>query len=168
MSSEVEELVPLLLAAGFEGPRKITGNSLLHEYRRRIPGAVQVLSIQLERNQLPRFLLVFHIEPPEGLARVIADGGTVLTGCLKPKTGAGLKNWFRADRPWWQTALGRTDTLEREAVRLCVALLPEIEAWWSSQKPSPHIDCWPVEYPGTDTGGHLGTARKRTNQRTRP
>jgi hypothetical protein len=145
-----EELVPVLLTAGFDGPRKISGNSILHEYRRQTSSAVQVLSIQLEKNQRPRFILIFHQEPPEGIERIIAEGGTVLTGCLKAKRGPWLRNWFRADRPWWQRiVLRRTDTLERKAVRLCVAFLPEVEAWWMSQAPSPQIDCWPVKYPGT-------------------
>jgi hypothetical protein len=142
-----EELVPVLLNSGFAGPAKISGNALLHEYRRTTGGRVQVLSIQLEKNQLPRFILNFHIEPEEGIERVMAEGGTVLAGCLKAKPGPWLKSWFRADRSWWQRiVLGRTDTLEREAVRLCLAYLPEVEAWWHSQAPSQHIDSWPVRY----------------------
>ena len=78
-----EELVPVLLNSGFAGPAKIGGNSLVHEYRRTTGSGVQVLSIQLEKNQLPRFILNFYMEPEEGIERVIAEGGTVLAGCLK-------------------------------------------------------------------------------------
>ena len=149
-----EELVPVLLNSGFAGPATIKGNALLHEYRRPAGRGVQVLSIQLEKNQLPRFILMFHVEPEEGIERVIAEGGTVVSGCLKARPGPWLKSWFRADRPWWQrVVLRQTDTLEREAVRLCVAYLPEVEAWWNSQAPSQHIDSWPVTYRGASAAG---------------
>ena len=73
------------------------------------------------------------------------EGGTVISGCLKAKPGPWLKSWFRADRSWWQqVVLRKTDTLEREAVRLCLAYLPEVEAWWDTQAPSQHITSWPV------------------------
>lgn len=149
-----EELVPVLLDSGFAGPAKVSGNSLLHEYRRPAGSGVHVLSIQLEKNQLPRFILIFHIEPEGGIERVMAEGGTVVSGCLKAKPGPCLKSWFRADRSWWQrVVLRRTDTLEREAVRLCLAYLPEVEAWWNSQAPSRHIDSWPVRYRGAGVAG---------------
>ena len=142
-----EELVPVLLSAGFTGPSKISGNSLFHEYRRTTANGVHVLTIQLEKNQLPRFLLNLHVEPHEGMERLMAEGGTVVAGCLKARPGPGLRSWFRADRSWWERiVLRRTDTLEREAVRLCLAYLPEVEAWWDSQTPSQHVSSWPVTY----------------------
>lgn len=49
-----EQLVPVLLDSGFAGPATISGNSLLREYRRTTGTGVQVLTIQLEKNQLPR------------------------------------------------------------------------------------------------------------------
>ena len=149
-----EELVPVLLNYGFAGPSKIGGNSLSHEYRRTTASGVHVVSIQLEKNQLPRFVLNLHIEPHEGIERVIAEGGTVISGCLKAKPGPWLKSWFRADRSWWQqVVLRKTDTLEREAVRLCLAYLPEVEAWWDTQAPSQHITSWPVRYRGSSVPG---------------
>jgi hypothetical protein len=144
-----EEFVPVLLSCGFAGPAKIGGNSLLHEYRRTTENGVHVLSIQLEKNQLSRFILNLHIEPKEGIERVMAEGGSVISGCLKAKPGPWLKSWFRADRSWWQrVVLRKTDTMEREAVRLCIAYLPEVETWWNSQAPSQHIMSWPVRYRG--------------------
>lgn len=149
-----EELVPVLLGCGFAGPPKIVGNSLLHEYRRITESGVHVLSIQLEKNQLPRFVLNLHVEPKEGIERVIAEGGTVISGCLKAKPGPRLNSWFRADRSWWQrVVLRKTDTLEREAVRLCLAYLPEVEAWWNAQAASEHIVSWPVRYRGISATG---------------
>jgi hypothetical protein len=149
-----EELVPVLLNCGFAGPVKIGGNSLLHEYRRITERGVHVLSIQLEKNQLPRFVINLHIEPKEGIERVIAEGGTLIAGCLKAKPGPWLRSWFRADRSWWaRVVLGKTDTVEREAVKLCLAYLPEVEAWWDRQAPSRHIMSWPVRYRGTSATG---------------
>jgi len=149
-----EELVPVLLNYGFAGPAKIGGNSLLHDYRRTTERGVHVLSIQLEKNRLPRFIINLHIEPMEGMERIMAEGGTVIAGCLKAKPGPWLRNWFRADRSWWERViLRKTDTVEREAVRLCLACLPEVEAWWDTQAPSQHIMSWPVKYPGTRAMG---------------
>jgi len=148
-----DELVPVLLKSGFTGPPKIEGNSLFHEYRRTTPSGVHVLSIQLEKNQLPRFIVNLHLEPEAGIERVIAEGGTVISGCLKARPGPSLRSWFRADRSWWQRmVLRRTDTLERDAVKLCIACLPEVDAWWNTQAPSRHIMSWPVTYPGRRRG----------------
>jgi len=150
-----ERLVPALLSRGFEGPQTITGNALLHEYRRRTTHGWHVLSVQLEKRGLPRFLLLFHTELLEGLERVIAHGGTVITGRLTPNPGTGSSSWFRADRPWWQRLiLRRRDTLETETVERCIAMLKEVDAWWSNPVASDHIRVWPVNYPGNRSNPH--------------
>ena len=145
-----ERLVPALFSRGFEGPRTIAGNALLHQYRRRTPQGTRVITIQLEKHGLPRFLLGLYVEPPEGMEKLIADGGVVISGHLKPGKGASSRSWFRADRSWWKHAIfGKQGTVEGDAVDLCVAMLGEVDAWWSDQVPSAHITVWPVKYPGT-------------------
>lgn len=145
-----ERLVPALNSRGFEGPRTIAGNALLHEYRRRTPRGTHVITVQLEKHGLPRFLLIFYAEPAEGMERLMTDGGTVISGQLKPRRGASSSSWFRADRSWWErVVLRKQGTLEREAVHSCVMMLGEVDAWWSSQKPGAHITTWQVEYPGS-------------------
>jgi hypothetical protein len=143
-------LVPAILSAGFEGPRSIDGNKLLHEYRRRASSCgTQVLGIQFEKRQRPRFVLNLHVEPSDGLEKLISNGGTLVSGRLKAKAGALTTSWFRADRPWWQRViLQRRDTLEDAAVAHCLSLLPEVEGWWETHASSAHIKSWPITYPG--------------------
>src|SRR5262245_35073619 len=115
-----EKLVPVLLAAGFKGPTKVEGNSLSHEYRRNSSLGTQVLSIQFEKYQRPRFVLNLHIEREEGNVNCL--------GRLKAKPGGSVGSWFRADRPWWQRVILRRDnTLEVDAVEQCVAVFSETE-----------------------------------------
>jgi hypothetical protein len=143
-------LVPALRSAGFEGPASIKGNALLHEYRRRSSTGTHVLRIVFEKHQRPRFALNFYAEPPEGMEHVISRGGTVIAGALKAKKGPYTRHWFRADRPWWQRVLLRQrETMENDAVALCLSLLPEVESWWTTLSPSTHINSWQVKYRGT-------------------
>jgi len=144
-----ERLLPELRHLGFTGPARIAGNSLLHEFRRPGLRGTDVLTLQMEKHGRPRFLLRLHVEPPEGIEVLIARGGTVLTASVQPRKGASSRHWFRADPGLWErwTRSGRTD--ERAAVDACLALLPEIEAWWSTGEPSTHIATWPVTYPGS-------------------
>jgi len=149
-----ERLVPALLSRGFEGPRAIAGNALLHEYRRRTPQGTHVITVQLEKYGLPRFLLSFYVEPAEGMGKLSSDGGVVISGQLKPKPGTSSRSWFRADRSWWERVILRKHgTLEREAADSCVSMLGEVDSWWSNQVPSAHISAWPVEYPGSKNIG---------------
>src|SRR5574341_452729 len=149
-----ERLVPALLSAGFRGPSVLQGNALIHEYRRSTNAGTHVLSIQFEKHQLPRFVLNFHVEPPGGINDLMARGGTIMSGRLKAKPGSTTRSWFRADRPWWQRQiLRRRDTLENNAVDLCLSLLHEVETWWTTQNASPHISSWPVRYVAQNAAG---------------
>jgi hypothetical protein len=141
-----ERLLPELRRLGFQGPSRIGGNRLLHELRRAGPRGTDVLTIQLEKYGLPRFVLGLHVEPPQGIEAVIARGGTVIAGSARPRKGPSTRHWFRADASLWQRLRGSGRTYEREAVDACIALLPEIEAWWAVQQPTKHIAAWPVTY----------------------
>ena len=149
-----ERLVPALLSAGFRGPSTLKGNVLIHEYRRSTRTGTHVLSIQFEKHQLPRFVVNCHVEPPRGINDLMARGGTIMSGRLKAKPGPTTRSWFRADRSWWQREiLRRRDTLENDAVDLCLSLLPEVEAWWVTQNASSHISSWPVKYVAQNAAG---------------
>jgi len=142
-----QRLIPVLLAKGYRGPSELKGNALVHEYRRSTAQGTQVLEIQLEKYQLPRFVINLYVEPPGGIQSLTQSGGTIISGRLKARRGATTRSWFRADRSWWERMiLRRRDTLEKEAVELCLSLLPEVDAWWTNQTPSPHISSWPVNY----------------------
>ena len=49
--------VPLLRRRGFEGPERIAGNATSHEFRRTTAAGTEVLTIQFEKYQRPRFSL---------------------------------------------------------------------------------------------------------------
>jgi len=149
-----QRLVPVLLSKGDCGPSELKGNALVHEYQRSTAQGTQVLAIQFEKHQLPRFVINVYVEPPGGIQSLAQNGGTIISGRLKARPGATTRSWFRADRSWWQRmVLRRRDTLEKEAVELCLSLLPEVEAWWTSQTASPHISSWPVSYVSQSAAG---------------
>ena len=126
-----ERLLPVLRNAGFRGPSKLSGNALVYEFRRAGTRGCDVLAVQFEKHGLPRFVLNVHVEPPESIQSVIARGGTIITGSVKPTRGMFSRSWFRADPTFWQRLRSPSRTLEKEAVAACAALLPEIEAWWT-------------------------------------
>jgi len=147
-----ERFVPLLFTAGFVGPKKISGNGLLHEYVRSVGQEIHHLTIVFEKYQRPRFYVDLAVEPPGGYKPLIANGGEVVLGLLKPKPGPSTRHWFRADPTWWKRLLiPRTPTLEHEAVDECVRLWPEVETWWATRSPSEHIQVLPTKFPGTRT-----------------
>ena len=131
--------VPLLRQRGFEGPARLAGNAVSHDFRRKAATGVQVLSIQFEKYQRPRCVLNLWVEPSEGIEEVLRRGGTVVQGRVTARPGSSTRDWFRADRPLWQRLLGNTSTREREAVSEVVALLDELDRFWESQAASPHV-----------------------------
>src|SRR6266853_457837 len=114
-----KKLVPVLIAKGFRGPSDLEGNSLFHEYRRSTDQGTQVLEIQFEKRQLPRFVINLYVEPLGGVKALVRNGGTIMSGRLKARMGATTRSWFRADRSWWDAMiLGRRGTIEHEAETL--------------------------------------------------
>jgi len=65
------DLVPELKQRGFTGPDKIAGNKIDHEYVRKSPKQLEVLSIQFDKYQRPRFILNTHIDPAEGCGKAM-------------------------------------------------------------------------------------------------
>jgi len=143
------QLVPALQALGFSGPRAISGNALVHEYKRSSAGGTQVVTLQLEKYGRPRFVLTFCVEPPGGFDRVYEEGGTVDQGRLHPR-GAGptTKYWFRVDPPFFKRILRLRIPAATEVVAHCVALLPEVEAWWQTRAASHHVSVLTHRFPG--------------------
>jgi hypothetical protein len=75
-----KRLVPALHALGFDGPDRITGNALLHSYRRAAADGVQCLHIHFDKWQRPRSALEFWTEPPGGIASLMQRGGEFIQG----------------------------------------------------------------------------------------
>src|SRR2546425_4841439 len=69
-----KKLVPVLIAKGFRGPSDLEGNSLVHEYRRSTDQGTQVLEIQFEKRQLPRFVINLYVEPLGGVKALMVEG----------------------------------------------------------------------------------------------
>ena len=138
--------VPLLRERGFNGPERIAGNALFHDFRRVTNSGTHMLSIMFDKYQRPRCVFDVWVEPPEGRDALTHRGGTLLQGRVQPRRGTSTASWFRADRPWWQRLFGVTSTREREAVSEAIATLDEIDRWWHAQQSSPHISTYPIEY----------------------
>lgn len=142
------KLVPKLIDRGFVGPRAISGNALFHDFKRPRGSTTHILSLQLEKHGLPRFLVNLCIEPAIGFDALVSTGGTVLSGTVRPRRGTSARAWFRADPTLLQRLLGRRSCNPSEAVAACLALLPEIDAWWETQARSKHISVLQTHYPG--------------------
>ncbi len=144
-------LLPELRRLGFEGPARIAGNALVHEFSRRAGDERHVLTLQLEKRGLPRFVIRVSVEPPQGFEALTVQGGTVVSGFVRAKSGGSTRSWFRADPSWRERLLGRGGSGHVEAVNRCLELLPEIEAWWTHRKASAHIAVYDVVFPGNST-----------------
>lgn len=141
-------LLPELQRLGFEGPARIAGNGLAHEFSRRASDERHVLMLQLEKRGLPRFAIRVCVEPPQGFEALTAQGGTLVSGFVRSKPGGSTRSWFRADPSWRERLFGRGGSRHVEAVNRCLELLPEIEAWWAHRKASAHIAVYDVVFPG--------------------
>lgn len=139
-----KELLPALGSLGFSGPSAISGNALLHEFKR----SRNIFTLQLEKHGLARFIVLLANEPAEGFQAVVERGGTVRQGQLKPLPGTSTTSWFRADPGLWQRLFAPSPPSALAAVATCVSFLPEVEAWWQTEAPSQHITVHEVVFPG--------------------
>jgi hypothetical protein len=122
--------IPALRSRGFTGPDKIRGNQILHEYGRQCGASREVVAIQFEKRQKPRFVLNLWIEPPGGERAIIESGGVTIQGRITPGRGSGTGSWFRADRPIWQRVVGIRSSLETRAVDQALQFLDSIDDWF--------------------------------------
>ena len=127
-------LVPELKRRGFAGPDEIRGNALVHEFERKTEKQQELLSIQFDKHQRPRFILNAQIDPPEGWSGYDQAGGMMLLGRVAPGGGIGTGGWFRADTPWWKRLFGAPATREKEAVSQAIAYLDAIDDWFRSPR----------------------------------
>jgi len=141
-------LLPALQGLGFTGPSSIAGNSLLHEFRRPSQRGNCLLTVQLEKNGLPRFILSLANEPPGGFEAAVANGGIVRQGRVQPRRGATTGAWFRTDHTLLQRVRRSEEPSAAAVVASCVALLPEVDGWWQTEAPSEHITVLETNFPG--------------------
>jgi hypothetical protein len=141
-------LVPRILEAGFDGPSAISGNAILHVYRRVRGSNHEAILVQLERSGLPRFILNIETAPhaPDQLPEL---GGTIRGARIKPRPGAFTRSWFRGDPTVVQRVLRSKDRNSPvTAVDECLRMWPQIEAWWDNPSGSTSMDSTVLTYPG--------------------
>ena len=144
--------IPALRGAGFQLPPQDFGRKeMRYDFKRQAPDGWHVLSILFDRYRHPHFSVQIYIEPKSGMEHLIATGGTLLVGYVRARYRPWPLNLatFRADRPYWQRALGLKGSREAEAVTAFLELMPEIETWWKSQVSSKHVLTEDVAYQGT-------------------
>ena len=134
-----EKLVPELKAQGFIGPEKIQGNGLFHEYKRKSDEETQHLAIQMEKRAKPRFVINISIEPKQGYDHMYKNGGTFLAARVQQSGGGSTLSWFRADYTIWEKIKRASHNKAILAIDSCLAILPEIDEWWSTQKSTTHV-----------------------------
>lgn len=142
-----ERFIPELSRIGFVGPNKISGNGIIHEFKRTNSKVTQILDIQFEKYGLARFVINLTISPNEGVETLIENGGTIVAGRVQARPGPSTRHWFRADRPLWGRIFGKTSNRVFDAVSDALATLEEIEQWWENPSPSRHIIDSNVTYP---------------------
>jgi len=135
-----QSLVPALASAGYCGPVHFHHREIRYDFKRRAGNGNQVISVLFDKYRNPAFSVQLYLEPPEGIHSLVTHGGALVVGDVAPN----YRTWpfslptFRAERPKWQRLFGKSASPEW-AVDRCIALMPEIEAWWSKQQSSRHI-----------------------------
>lgn len=147
-----QHYLPVLFASGFTGPRKLRSKKLEFYYERIAGEKTHRLTIRFDRSRRSRFGIELAVLPEGGIGPVIRRGGVVPQGRLRSGTGPFASSWFHGDLPGWKRWLGRDPTgRARRAVDACLRLWPEVEAWWATQRPSPHIRVRRIVYRGTES-----------------
>ncbi len=110
--------IPALRERGFNGPDRISGNGLLHEFRRSRGGVVHVLSLQFDKDQRLR---------PRCAGAAAREAGSELTargGSVSSVSGRPVSR-----RPPRRPLAGSRRS-----------------HWWDVQASSEHIRTWPTTY----------------------
>lgn len=144
-------LTPALVAAGYSSPGiPFDRHNLRYEFKREGREGWETIAILFNRKRSPEFGVQLFIEPPQGLASLEVEGGTLVVGTLSPN---------RATWPFPVRAFGQRNSLlsrwcgnaaptPREAVQAALALLAEVEAWWQKPRSTRHILASSLRYPG--------------------
>ena len=145
------QATPALLAAGFSAPPHEFGrDETNYDFKRDAPDGRHVLSIMFDKYRNPHFSVQLHVEPKLGIKHMIESGGVLLVGYLS----ASYRPWpldlalFSAEPSLWQRIIGRNTAQGASAVGAFLRLMPEVEAWWKTQRSSRHILTGRTVYPG--------------------
>jgi len=148
-----QKLVPVLASAGYSGPAQFHRRETRYDFKRQSNNGTHVFSVLFDKYRTPAFSVQLYLEPLEGIDALVKNGGQLAVGSVT----ASNRIWpfslsiFRAERPKWHRLFGKTASAE-EAVGRCIALVPEIESWWSNQRSSTHVLTGCVVYRGLPVG----------------
>ena len=149
-------LPPALSASGYRAPGiPFDRHNVRYEFKREGVAGRETIAILFNRRRSPDFGVQLFIEPPQGLAELEAQGGTLVLGTLSPSryTWPFPVRAFGQGRSALARLWGRAEMTPREAVRTFLALLPEVEAWWQAPHSTKHILAGTLRYPGTQRDG---------------
>ena len=141
---------PHLLARGFAADLRNQPASTV--FRRRMGSRVQILGVQWEKYGKPRFVAHFGTCPAEGLPlqRGVCSPEDLLptwcpdSGTLQPRRGVSSRAWFRQDSTLLQRLLGQSARrAPDDVVDELIAVLPELERYWTSGEVGSHVRLWP-------------------------
>lgn len=134
-------LTPALTSLGFSPPADpFARQPLRYDFRRVSAIGTHTFSVLFNKYRQPLFSVQLFVEPVGGLTALQSSGGALLLGGLS----SGSVRWplgvrpFRAApaRSWF---FGARRASPATAVQSVLALLPEVEQWWESQRASRHI-----------------------------
>jgi len=149
-------LTPALRSAGYTGPHEeFSRHVVRYEFKRAGPSGQETIAILFNRDRTPQFSVQLYIEPPSGLDKLEAGGGELIVGALSPprSTWPFAVRAFGGQPALVSRLLGRSRPSASQAVRLALALIPEIEAWWREQRSTKYIVSGKVRYPGQHSRG---------------
>src|SRR5689334_8321915 len=139
-------LLPMLLAAGFDGPRALAGHSLAYYYRRLDGGTYRFLSIQFEKHGGPEFRLNFSAATPASIEQRYRM--RVTDDMLRVPFGEMRGSLHPTNIPYFKlfTGFGSHGLLSRfrgrsaeRVTQRAASLFPEVERWWTEQVVGAHL-----------------------------
>jgi hypothetical protein len=130
-------LLPVLFAAGFDGPRSFAGHSLTYDYRRLDGDTYRFLTVQFEKHGGPKFRLNFSAATPASIEQrfrtsvaddMLREPFGEMRGSLHPTRVPYFKlfTWFGG---------GSADHVAKRSANL----YPEIERWWRERIVGAHL-----------------------------
>ena len=144
-------LTPALVSAGFAPPADpFSPEHVRYDFRRPSSSGTHTFSVLFNKYRHPQFGVQLFIEPAAGLTALQTRGGTLLLGGLS----ATPVHWPLGVRPFvaapssLQVLAFRRKASPAVAVQSLLALLPEVEQWWLSQRSSKHILTSRAEFKG--------------------
>jgi hypothetical protein len=147
-----QSLAPQLRALGFTPPEEpFSHRTIKYDFTRRALTGVHVLEILFNKYRKPGFSVQIYVAPPSGVSMLTERRGTLVIGNVSssPRKWPFSVQPFGAEPTCTQRMLGQPTDRTTEAVQLFLSLIPEIEEWWTHQRPTRHITVSKLNYPGT-------------------